>query len=75
MFGIAVAAQAKPVISKDGVSVEQIGACRSTANPKVEAPTAGYFTAQSAALQKLLGGARLALSFEWPDAQNGSSLP
>ena len=54
--------QAKPLISDGEVTVEQVGGCAKAVTLQVSSPDSSYFTTQSVALQKLLGGARLALS-------------
>ncbi len=59
-----VAAHAKPLISDGDVSVEQIGGCDEAVALQVNAPNGDYFAKDVVALQKLLGGARMVLSFQ-----------
>ena len=65
LAAIGTVGYAKPLISNGGVAVEQVGGCDQTITLQVKAPGADYFTTETVALQKLLGGARLALSFLW----------
>lgn len=68
LFTFSLSAAAKPLISSGDVTAELTGGCGETVPLNVTSPDPNYFSGDKVGLQKLLGGARVALSFQCPQA-------
>lgn len=68
LLALSLNAATKPLIKSGDATAELAGSCSETVTLNVSSPDPNFFSGDKVALQKLLGGARVALSFQCPQA-------